>query len=523
MSNNQTTCVPASGDHRGFLPAAYNRVTRLLATIEKNLEKTVPTGLVYEQKALIRRLLQEIAFLQDVPLRRIDTMRTLRNRPSLIDEQPVFSCGGLIVNSRSGRVRPGVLLFIKCVGSFIALWLVILFLGVAAALGRGRLAGGTIVFGVPEESLFREDDSAFAEFTRDGPIAPFNAARLLLVQTLTRGASSTDARILYSRHPLLRLLLESPLGLVDFLQMMARHLAAAVRFLATVTRFPLLVILWRDFGLHSSVASMNERGLIEAVVLTSSNWSRQLLCLTDLPKQRFDTHFVFYSQHDRPPAYIDIEERCAAFPNMRLLRAHHFWLWTAGHAELLTRAGVKGEMHVAGPILWEVVRHGSARDEHAWISVFDITPITDQASHKLGRLGNYYTTENLIAFLDGIEEAVRLAGVHLPLVIKAKRNPTAIADSRYLSRLKKNSTFRRLAPTTSAASMIARSAAVIVYPFSTVAYIANWLGKPVIYFDPTSRLAAIYEAGPYIRFARGTGELSAALCTIMTEKRQAIL
>lgn len=510
-------------DHRGFLPSCYNRIVRLLATIEKNFGQTVPDGLDYGREALTRRLLQELVFLMDPPFRREDGARALRNQPWLIDDRPVFRCAGLIVDPVSGRVRPGLKLFIVSAGNFIALWLAILWFGMVALLGCGnggtRRSGGTIVFGVPEEGLFRGDDSVFAEFARHGPIAPLNAARSLFVQTLTRGATSTDARIFYSRYPLFELLRKCPMGLADFLRLVARHLVVASRFFAGVARFPILVILWRDFGLQAAVASLNERGHIEAVVLTSSNWTRQLLCLTDLPHQRFDMHFVFYSQHDRPPAYIDIEDRCAAFPNMRLLRAHQFWLWTPGHVDFLVQAGVKGLMHVVGPIIWETVRRDSARDENAWISVFDITPLSDWANQEYGRLGNYYSTQNMLAFLDGIEEAVRTAGVRLPLAIKPKRNLTVLNDANYQSRLEKGEGFRKLDPLTSAASVVAKSAVIIVYPFSTAAYIADWLGKPAIYFDPTGRLAAIYEAGQHIRFARGTEELSAALRAIMTEKR----
>ncbi|MSQ55907.1 MAG: hypothetical protein EXR31_11125 [Betaproteobacteria bacterium] len=520
MSNDQAKRALKRDDHRGFLPACYNRIAALLQTIEKSIRQTAPAGPFYERGPLARRLLQETAFLLDTQLRRADAVRALRNLPPLMQEQPVFRCAGMIVDSRSGRVRPGVKLLLSCLGHFIALWLAMLGMGAVALLGRGRPGAATVVFGVPEEGMFRGDDSAFAEFARRGPIAPINAARRLIVQTLTRGASSTDARIHYARRPLFELLRGSPMGLADFWRFSTRHIAIAAGFLVGAVRFPLLAILWRDFGLYAPVASLNERGLIEAVVLTNSNWHRQLLCMTDLPERQFSAHFVFYSQHDRPTSYIDIEERCATFPSMRLLRAHQFWVWTPGHAELLAREGIAAQMHVAGPILWEPARHDHGPRENAWISVFDVTPLTPEATRELGFFGNYYTTDNLLAFLDGIEGAVDAmsgAGGRLPLVIKAKRNPTFRHDPRYLNRLEEGTVFRQLDPSTSALSVVAKSAAVIVYPFSTVAYIADWLGVPVIYFDPTGKLAATHEPGRHIRFARGATELAAELQSILAE------
>ena len=505
------------GDHRSFLPAVYNRIAALLKKIEGALHQAYPDGPVYERSALTRRLLQEVAFLLDPPLRRTDTERALRDLPSLMQERPWFRCAGMRVDAETGRVSIGVGLLLASIARFFALWGAMLALGAAALLGRGRVSSATVVLGVPEEGLFRGDDTAFAEFAKRGPVAPFNAARLLLVQSLTRGASSTQARILYARHPLFELLRRSPMGFGDFLRFAALHLETAARFLAAVARFPLLAILWRDFGLHAPIACLNERGRIEAMVITNSNWHRQLLCMTDLPQRRFDLHFVFYSQNDRPSSYVDVEERCAAFPSMRLLRAHHFWVWTPGHADLLVREGVQGQMHVAGPILWEIVRRESAAGEKEWVSVFDITPLSAAATREFGLLGNYYATENLLGFLDGIDAAARATGLRLPLVVKPKREPARWADTRYLSRLEQDAAFRQLSPTTSALSVVAKSAAVIVYPFSTVAYIADWLGVPVIYFDPTGKLAATHEAGRHIRFARGAQELAAELQAVLAE------
>ena len=146
------------------------------------------------------------------------------------------------------------------------------------------------------------------------------------------------------------------------------------------------------------------------------------------------------------------------------------------------------------------------------ISVFDITPLTDEAAASLGLLGNYYSAENMIAFLDGIEEAMGQAGLRLPVVLKPKRTLVAAkSDPRYLKRLDGDASIRQLAPATSVYGVVAKSAAVIVYPFTTVAYVAEHLGVPAIYFDPTGRREALYEHGRHIRYASGTAQLAAAL------------
>lgn len=508
-----TTSAPPAYDPRRFAAEVHNRIAGLLRTIEGAFTRETRDGPVYPRLPLARRLLQEIAFLVDAPLRRSDAARVLQGRPPLMQEEPAFACGGLRIDARSGSVRPGWRLLLSSLGHFAALWLAMLGMAIVALAGGGGRGRSTLVFGVPEESLFRGDDRAFADFAKDGPLPPFNEATRLLVQSLEPRPASTDARIAYARHPLFELMRGAPTGWRDLLRFVAAHLAVGARYLAAIPRRPLLAILWRDYGQHAAVASLAARGLLEAVVITNSNWSRQLLCLADLPGRPFALHFVFYSQNDRPTAYVDLEERCPEFPTMRLLRADHFWVWTPGHAALLERIGVGGRKHVAGPILWEKIPRVARGHGAEWVSIFDITPFTPEANRNLGYLGNYYGADNLLAFLEGIEAAARKINLALPLVIKPKRNPPPWADPRYLARCR---AFQELPPSTSAAAVIERSAAVIVYPFSTVAYIADWLGVPVVYFDPTGRLAATHEPAPGIRFARGADELALELQSILS-------
>lgn len=502
-------------DLRAFLPAFHNRLADLLRRIEDALAQIDLRHADYGESSLRRRLLQEVSFLLEPELRRADAARALSGRPPLQVDSPTFRCAGMIVDARTGSVRPTAGLWLASVARFSALWLGLLWLAACAIPGHRRAGPQTLVLGVPEENLLRGDDALFAEFARGKQIAPFHRARQLLVQSFTRGARSTDpARIVFARHPLLERIRSGPPGLRAFRRLARDHFREAARFLQGVVRMPLLAVLWRDLAFHAPVAYLNRESLIESVVITNSNWGRQPLWMIDLPGRRFESHMVFYSQHDRPPSYIDVAARSMAHPTTRLLCADHFWVWTKGQAALLSREGATGETHVVGPILWEADRRSKVARGKRWISVFDIMPLTAEANRSIGFLGNYYATGNLMAFLDGIERSAAIAGIDLPFVVKPKRAPSGWHDPQYLARLANSSTFRLLPASTPLLSVIAQSAAVIVYPYSSVAYVADWAGVPAIYFDPTGRLARTFEPAEHIRFAASVDELATSLAEL---------
>lgn len=504
---------PADARFRAFMPAFYNRFEALIGAIGARLRQARGDFPIYAREAVQHRLLQEICFQIENPLRCQDTERTIRGEAPTQSDAGPFRLGGMTTDPRSGEVRIGVLLWLKCIGQFLALGLLALGLNLAALFSRRRIGAATLALGVPDESLFRGGDGDFAEFADVGPIAPFNAATHLLVQALSTGQRSTSSRITYVRHPVFARIRTSAPGPLQLLRFATHQLGTAVLFLLGALRNPLLALLWRDYALHASIRSLNERGLIENVIFTNSNWGRQPLWMTSLPERRFAAHMVFYSQHDRPVAYADVADRRSAHPTTGLLRADHFWVWTQSHADMLAQEGAVGEAHVVGPIIWEpLVRPAGLLRPRKWIAIFDITPITAKATRELGYLGTYYNTDNLMAFIDGIKTAAQAAALRLPLVLKPKRRPTGIHDQAYLDRLLRESgTFQLLSSQASLTEVIAASAAVIIYPHSTVANVADWMGVPAIYFDPTGNLLRTYEETAHIRYAQSVEELASAL------------
>ena len=500
---------------RGFIAAFSNRLKPLLETIERNARNRLPGGLLYESADLGLRLTQEICILIEVPLRREDARRAIEGLAPLQFESPEFSCAGVKVDARSGRIGIGPRLWLAGMARFAALWSAMLWLGLRA-LGTGDARRAMLVHGVPEEGLFRENDTEFAAFCRSGPIAPLNEAELLYVQSLSRTpVSSAPDRIRYARHPLFECMRRSGITVGQFLFFLRRHLTAGTAYLTGAVRMPALAVLWRDYACHAVAESLNARDRLHGVMVTNTNWNRQLLWMNALPKRRYEAHMVLYSQHDRQPDYIDEPEHLRGHPTVHLVRVDHFWVWTPGYAAAVTRDGTSARVHVVGPILWEPDRRARLPRSVAWISVFDIAPLVPDVNIRdYGLLDNYFSPDNASAFLDGILRAVRAAGLQLPVVIKPKRRPDPLRDPGYQARLQESREFELLDSDAPITEVVSRSAVVIVYPFSSAAFVADWMAVPAIYFDPTGKVARAHELGAHIAFARSSAELESLLRSI---------
>lgn len=197
------------------------------------------------------------------------------------------------------------------------------------------------------------------------------------------------------------------------------------------------------------------------------------------------------------------------------VRVDHFWVWTPGYAAAVTRDGTSARVHVVGPILWEPDRRARLPRSVAWISVFDIAPLVPDVNIRdYGLLDNYFSPDNASAFLDGILRAVRAAGLQLPVVIKPKRRPDPLRDPGYQARLQESREFELLDSDAPITEVVSRSAVVIVYPFSSAAFVADWMAVPAIYFDPTGKVARAHELGAHIAFARSSAELESLLRSI---------
>lgn len=371
-----------------------------------------------------------------------------------------------------------------------------------------------LVFGVGDESLFQDGrDNRFVEYCRGGPIDPLRKGGRFLIQSARSGAVSTDSRFSYSRFPIVDLLRTARLGFTARLKMLFGHLALLFAYACHALRRPLLSLLARDIAYSGICAEMERRGLIDSIVLTGSNYMRQELWLRALPQSK--VHMVWYSQSAKPFSYVadGIESDT---PNLRWIRIGTLWLWTHALADYAKRLIPEAEIKVVGPILWYLPELKCPPKDRLCIAIFDVPALTDGIALSVGLFPNYFHAANLRAFVDDIValKAELEARFCLPVsfILKTKRQYHPTNDRLYfdyLEHLGMTGTISLAHHETNMYALVSGSHLVMVYPFSSPAYVANYLKVPSIYYDPTGSIIRCDFGDPpsMIQFANTREEL----------------
>jgi len=448
------------------------------------------------------------------------------------DQSRIHTVGGIRIDPASGQARPSAKMFFTAMVEFHVHWLHALATIFMSLLARRPQQGAaTLLFGVGTESLFQNDgDARFVAYCLKAPVTPLQTARRLIIQTALKAISSVPERLSYVRLPLFELLQGNPLGLADFVRLMANHIHAYLAYWQATLRHPIISILGRDFAYHAIAVHLNRKKLLDAVVITNSNYSAQPLWMSDLPQRNFETHLVWYAQNTIPivskhePIRSDV-------PNYRHLRVDVSWVWSNGYADYLRSLNIRGTIHVVGPIVWQLLPDGEPdRDpEELVIAIYDVTPISTAYAESIGLFGNYYSVENMVEFIDGIEHARQLAsqtlGRNVRVMLKHKRAHHADHDNRYvekIARAEADGQLEIVPHTANMYSMVAKSDLVIVIPYSSPVYVAEQLGISAIFFDPSDAVLPLYEKTQRIHFASGREELAALTCDLLTQRIQTL-
>jgi hypothetical protein len=434
-----------------------------------------------------------------------------------------ISVGGLTLDGRTGKVGIAPLLLLKAVGAF--------FLHsahVMEAFMRGILrtrdsarGDATLVFGVGAEDLQAGgDDARFLEYCRGGPIDPLRRARRLVIQSVSPIVSSRQADVEYHRFPLQALVAGNRVsagGLIEFLR---AWVASAARYMYAVIRCPASALLGRDFAYQPMAEWLNRRTLIESVVFTSSNYTAQPLWMRHFPGRTYRTHMVWYSQNTLPFVYV-FDPVAVPLPVHRHLSFDETWVWTEGFAGFLRSLGIGARINVIGPILFylpgKVIQRRAAGRPR--IAVFDVMTMVPSLARKIWLRYNYYSVEHTTRFLGDIvaaRDAIRSeSGKAATIVLKHKRPQASIHEPRYLDyvgRLSRSAVDFEMVPESSDLyGLIAGCDFIVVVPWSSPAYVAQSIGVPAIYYDPSGELLPTFDQLPGIEFASGPEALMAAM------------
>jgi polysaccharide biosynthesis PFTS motif protein len=142
------------------------------------------------------------------------------------------------------------------------------------------------------------------------------------------------------------------------------------------------------------------------------------------------------------------------------------------------------------------------------IAVFDVTPTRKSRHCILNGDADYYSSENSKKFLSDLEYVI--SNTKYKIFFKSKRKANAYTSKAYiklLDQFSSNVCFKFINPEIAATKIINQSVAVISMPFTSTALIAKEIGKPSVFYDPSSTISKSDPARHGIKILQGIDEL----------------
>jgi hypothetical protein len=488
----------------GELYADYDRLIR---KVEQRLQSSRPCFPGCDDAQVAARIVQRI-----VEISSDQYLQTALDRAALAN--PILHVAGLHIDQIRGSVTVSVKLWLRSLFDFASTWGYFLFVLIAAVVRGTRQQSSSATLMLEAPAGCEESDAAFAKFCRQSGIAPLARATHLIIAARSPPGRSAEPSFTYTPRPLVRLV-QTCLRKRDQVALLVRHLTAPFAYLRATFGCSLAVLLGRDAALIPLVRRLDERALIDALIVTTSSFTSQALWMKGLSKQRFRLHTLWYSQNFIPKMYRGEHHR-SDLPSARHIRSDVHWVWTEGFASYLRKLDPNAEVHVVGPILWYVPERVSGLGRERFkVALFDVTPLPDGHT-AFGAAKNYYSVRTISKFISDIvqvcDEIQDATGSEVAILLKHKRAPKvgrhASAYVDFISELgQRRPGFRLVDHRTNVFGLLQECDLSVSVCYTSTAYVAASLRKPALYYDPFAELIPVFEESEFVHFASGFDEL----------------
>ena len=508
---------------------AYLSFDEIAQVIEHYLPSRIRPVFGYSAEQIVARVVQRFVEISLAPFVQECAKKVkIGEKPISLADQPV-EFFGFSISSEKISMSNKVLL--KALADFFihALHVLAVMIIYTFKPSNKKLESCTLVFGVGIESITRNgSDAEFIQFCKKSEIKPLNTANSIIVQSAQSINTTLPNYASYSRFPLMLLISNNPPSFMQLGSFLIEHTKATITYFKKIYDCSLVSLIGRDFAYHAMIKFLNQKHLIENVVITNSNYSSQPLWMRCFEGCNFNTHMVWYSQNTIPFTYIN-DPISIPLPNNRHIYADESWVWTKGYADYLLAIGIKSKTNVVGPIVWYLpnLKPASKVGDEFKITIFDVTPVVENFAEELGIFYNYYSTENCMRFVQDIvttcEAIKKETNVNIKLVLKHKREHHALHDKNYIKLIDQLSNQSQIYLAESEADifdLVTSSQLVIVIPYSSPVSIANYLKVPSIYFDATQELLPTYENAKNSYFASDKDELNNLIVKVINESKQ---
>jgi polysaccharide biosynthesis PFTS motif protein len=277
-------------------------------------------------------------------------------------------------------------------------------------------------------------------------------------------------------------------------------------------------LLLNQAALAAQVRIQNPELLAKDYLFHNSGWIYRPLWTYDAEHLGSKITFYFYSTNcdsfKRANGYAPL------YYGYHAMNWPHYLVWDEYQADFVQRAvGETANISIVGPIWFHTSAQAIPTLPPKTVAVFDVQPARDAWYNTLGIEFDYYTAINAIQFLSDIHKVLKSFDAVMSL--KRKRKIGRLAHSKYRNFVEKfddHGNFITIDPDTSANQLIECCVASISTPFTSTAIIANELGKPTCYYDPTGLIQQDDRAAHGIPVICGIDELRCWIAQIFKEK-----
>ena len=509
---------------------SYQLIDSTVQIVESWLADFNKSGCIYKASAINQRVAQAFA------VRLCDPFLKMYKDDDQVEEifykngkARVLCCAGMQINLGTGETALNFKLLIINLAKFAALWFLVIGYFLRSLTSRGcNNDPAVLIYGVPDAVLrMNGSTQVFEQFCSNGKLIVLSGAAKHIVQVPRPVSGVNKNKFIYARIPLLTLLSSSCLSLKGLLIFFKQHVLSFFCYIQLIIRMPIASLLWRDFAFHAAAMALNRENLIHANIITTTNFGEQYLWMNDLPDRKFQTFMALYSTNITPIVYK--EDRLEVFhPILRHLRVDVMWIWEASFKNVLNRIGIICKTQVAEPVLWYLpdVQNSKAKSDSFRICVFDVTPMNKEALSNRGLRGNYWSTDTMKSFLDDVlfvaKEVGRINGIKLDVILKHKRVPSPQHDHTYFEYVSKlcreNAGLQLAEEDANLFALINSCDLVVAIPYASPAYIANYLGIPSVFYDPTNEVLPTNEKLPLVNFLGSKENFIEILNSVILEK-----
>lgn len=483
-----------------FTADNFKKISKLIDSTCAHVLLETRTSYLYTNNDIRKRIAQVLAMEITEPILRRLNLSFIQKKEKKLKKIIVENFN---INFTTGLIKASSILIFICTLKFLLLWSYTFILFILSFIKKSSINGKVIlIHGVPASEISSEIKvSQFERFCLNGPIQILTEHHNLIVQSTRFIERKSNSKFIYTRYPLLKAIRNKSISLADMKIFFLIHCQVFYNFFKLTYNSSLGCLLWRDFALHSFAEFLNKKKLIQSNVITNTNWLNQFLWMTSLPDRIFETHIILYSLNSSPLRFKKYPT-LSPHPSIKYLRADYIYIWHRVYLKVLQKEGINIKPVIVPPIVWylpEIVPTIKSKFIFK-VCIFDVTPMSERGLNYRGMIGNYYNFKNMTSFISDIiyvadQISSSQKNLKIEITLKHKRIKHTNFDSEYINFVRDLSLtrndFKIAHPHSSIFNLIASNDVAISAPFSSPAYIADYLKIPSLFYDPTGDL--IYD------------------------------